>query len=380
MNEFRERIRFSAAGGGGGGDPERGGFQPTFLLETEDELGEIKHTGLRRLIKKNHLAAKLNTVLENKEYWESEVEGMKKRLKEPQDGEKRYKKKETKRFIKRIKKHIKTLEEPEDSVEVSEGVKPLKEDIRSFSEVDAEIQILIENPDSVRENVVKNEMKELGRYAKEIGMFTGVKRKIEIHQEKNKFIEAASKIGSMDLSSDISEAKGLVGWDPKLEGMIQAYRFAALYNMMDAWKGVGGEKPNGFDQDSWDQLDRLVKMMNYEDPPYLMLSNMAVATLELGIVGGRVRMPERQVAQELPTYFGAVFINGKREFQAEQHEQILKLDVTDKEQRRRFILENLYAFNDLYKNPKQWKGAVDDWLQDFQIAADAHNLDFDVKK
>lgn len=79
------------------------------------------------------------------------------------------------------------------------------------------------------------------------------------------------------------------------------------------------------------------------------------------------------VARELPLHIGAVYENG-RNYLLVEHESIPTLDIKDEDNRRAYILENLHAFNTLFKQPQSWKPAVDLWLADAKFAAKAEGL------
>jgi len=86
------------------------------------------------------------------------------------------------------------------------------------------------------------------------------------------------------------------------------------------------------------------------------------------------QFPERKASfRELPLHIGAVFKDGRNWLQVE-HESIPILDIKNEKQRETYMLENIHAFDVLFKQPASWKPAVDIWLADAKFAADAGKL------
>jgi hypothetical protein len=82
---------------------------------------------------------------------------------------------------------------------------------------------------------------------------------------------------------------------------------------------------------------------------------------------------KRAAPRELPLHIGAVFANGRNERLVEDP-SIPVLDIKDRNQRLVFCLENIHAFDHLFGQAEAWKGAVDLWIADAQIAAQAEGL------
>ncbi len=82
---------------------------------------------------------------------------------------------------------------------------------------------------------------------------------------------------------------------------------------------------------------------------------------------------ERAAMRELPLHIGAVFEEG-RNYMLVEHESIPILDIKNEDHRQVFILENLHAFNVLFKQPQSWKAAIDLWITDSKFAARAEGL------
>lgn len=79
------------------------------------------------------------------------------------------------------------------------------------------------------------------------------------------------------------------------------------------------------------------------------------------------------VSRELPLHIGAVYEKG-RNYLLVEHESIPILKIENEGHRQAYILENLHAFNTLFKQPQSWKPAIDIWLVDAQFAAKAEGL------
>jgi hypothetical protein len=82
---------------------------------------------------------------------------------------------------------------------------------------------------------------------------------------------------------------------------------------------------------------------------------------------------ERPAFRELPLHIGAVFEKG-RNYLLVEHESIPTMSITNKDHRQAYMLENLHAFNTLFRQPQSWKPAVDIWLADAKFAAKAEGL------
>lgn len=160
--------------------------------------------------------------------------------------------------------------------------KLLPPSVRPYEQISDEMHNLLEHPDQDREQEVREELETLGHYAKEIGVFEGLKTKIEQYQSRYSYLQAARKIKEIDVDALEAEARGLSGWDDRLENVLSLYQHAALFNMMKAWKDSKGEFPDGdvVSQEEWENVDRFVEMLNFEDPPQNKIRDLVLAELE----------------------------------------------------------------------------------------------------
>ncbi len=242
---------------------------------------------------------------------------------------------------------------------------------RSVKRVISELTEVLRNPDQTKEQRLKAELNVLGSYAKRIGVFEDLKARIEDIQRKQDFLQAAEDIRRIDVSRYEATARGLSGWDQRLEGILGAYRNAAFYNMMKAWDDEGGVLPQDGTIPPQPFLDRTVELFNYEDPPLQELHNKASVQLERamhrqirdsreGGDGGAAPLP--------PDYVTMTFRDGKYRRYERAWTEVEFLDIRKKEDRDRWVFNNLRLFNELGLADR-WKGVLDTWLGDLGDAA-----------
>jgi hypothetical protein len=129
-------------------------------------------------------------------------------------------------------------------------------------------------------------------------------------------------------------------------------------------------------------VDKLVEY--YDDIDRLMQDpDAGVTAAETAVYLSRItqrvqdvttaKLKERPAFRELPLHIGAVFEKG-RNYLLVEHESIPTMKIKNADHRQAYILENLHAFNTLFKQPQSWKPAVDIWLTDAMFAAKAENL------
>lgn len=114
-------------------------------------------------------------------------------------------------------------------------------------------------------------------------------------------------------------------------------------------------------------LDPRSRVKNSDVAPYLGRITERIKQIVEASPQGRASL------RELPLHIGAVFKDGRNWLQVE-HESIPILDISDEKQRETYMLENIHAFDVLFKQPASWKPAVDIWLADAKFAADAGKL------
>ncbi len=264
-------------GGSAGGEAsEEDKFKPSFLLKNTDEVDKLTHTGLQNRIRALHKVAIQDPEhkIFKRQDWVNELGGLKKRMIQPQEGEKVYPPEEAMLYCARINQEIEDYDKKTHTNE--EITLVLDANVRSAKEVIGDFNEIINNPDSAKEAKIKQDLEILGKYAKNIGVFDGVKDKIEEIQRKLPFLEAAKKIKELDLKQERTEAEGLKGWDPRLSGTVDIYRTAVFYNMMKVWSDL--KQPIPYDTD---KISKFVDILNYEDPPIRELMNVASAQLQL---------------------------------------------------------------------------------------------------
>jgi hypothetical protein len=87
----------------------------------------------------------------------------------------------------------------------------------------------------------------------------------------------------------------------------------------------------------------------------------------------KTMFPERQPSlREQPLHIKAVFEGGRNQFYVDDPESISVLDLKNKDDRQKFILRNLYAYNNLFITGSgmsaSWLSVVKNWESDIDVA------------
>lgn len=262
---------------------------------------------------------------------------------------------------------------------------------RAYEEIKIDLENLLNdpnpNPDKLR--ALRVERARLINKAKQTGIFVSLKGTIAEAQRdngKDNFLGVESAIVGINTSRLEQEAAGLANWDPRFEGLIEEYRDGAIRNMNLAWFRTLEKNGQPTGQNVVSDIERRIAFLNWGSPPVgleMMAESFLQYMLQMGIQtqqqGGRLptrtseeEFYERMGKQPLPTHIRAMFEHGRNAAQfirRRDDEMLVTLDIRKPEDRWRYILRNLEAFNNVYGDYPQWIGVLWNWKGDATDAA-----------
>lgn len=265
------------------------------------------------------------------------------------------------------------------------GERKEREPGRKFSEIQKELISLVNlPPDLDREERLIFERAERLREPKERGVFDGIHSAVAELQNSANFpasLESVAKINIDDYMRALRAQRqvDLSGLDlGEIRDEITEYRDVAVLVMNQAFLYAVGEGGRA------EKLTREIQLRAWNTvprTPYSLAMEYVSRLGQQGTVDETGRPTEkRQSLREVPLYFGAVFRGGKNEIYVDRHDLIPTLEAGDKNHRDRFIFKNIHAFDYRFGKGSAWKGAIEDWIKDFEIANVGAKIDPDKEK